>query len=442
MTIRRELLIDALPDGAWRARREHALALADAAIAAIEPTRVTARAIAQLRTERRLSLDGCQVIALGKAARAMARAACEQLHPSGGLVLSHTAGDDDALAPLRVLRADHPLPSRDAIAHADEAIALMRSARAGDVVLCLVSGGGSAMLERPIDGVTLDDLALISRVLMRAGATIEALNAVRTALSAVKGGRLLAEAAAGVHVVTIVIADVPGSALSLVASGPTVPPSASRVDSASIDAATALRHLGVEEQLGPRVVAATVAGAAREPAKVRADVSTLLAADDGTARDALVDAARARGLRIGVLPRRLSGEAREEGPRFVAEARALARDASLDGVVATGETTVVVHGSGRGGRNQELALASLVEVGAWGELLLALATDGQDGTSGAAGALVDPLVAAEHSLGTRERFVRAALVANDSARFCAAQRCALETGPTGTNVADLALWLR
>jgi len=447
MTIRRELLIDALPEGAWRTRREHALLLADAALAAIEPTHVTARAIAQLRTERGISLDGCQVIALGKAARAMARAACEQLNPSGGLVLSHSAGDDDALAPLRVLRADHPLPSRDAIAHADEAVALMRSARAGDVVLCLVSGGGSAMLERPIGGVTLDDLALISRVLMRAGATIEALNAVRTALSTVKGGRLLAEAAAGVRVVTIAIADVPGSALALVASGPTVRPSAASVDAANGGAANGgagrvLRHLGVEAQLGPRVIAAIVAGAAREAAMVRAEVSTMLAADDVTARDALVEAARARGLRIGVLPRRLSGEAREEGPRFVVEARALARDASLDGVVATGETTVVVHGSGRGGRNQELALASLVEVGAWGELLLALATDGQDGTSGAAGALVDPLVAAEHPLGTRERFVRAALVANDSARFCAAQRCALETGPTGTNVADLALWLR
>lgn len=437
MKIRRELLIDALPEGAWRARREHALALADAALAAIEPTHVTTRAIAQARTERGLSLEGCRVIGFGKAARAMTVAACEQLHPSGGLVLTHTAGDDAALAPLRVVRADHPLPSRDAIAHADEAIALMRSARAGEVVLCLVSGGGSAMLERPIDGVTLDDLALISRVMMRAGATIEALNAVRGAVSTVKCGRLLAEAEAGVHVVTIAIADVPGSALSLVASGPTVPPSAS-----SVDAATALRHLGVEAQLGAHLVAAIVAGAAREAARVRANVATCVAADDVAARDAVIEAARARGLRVGALPRRLGGEAREEGPRFVAEARALARDEALDGVVATGETTVTVHGSGRGGRNQELALASLVEVGAWGELLLALATDGEDGTSGAAGALVDPLVAAEHSLGTRERFVRAALVANDSARFCAAQRCALETGPTGTNVADLALWLR
>ena len=435
--LRRELLLEFVPEGPDRARREHALALADAALAAVEPRAATVRALAALEGELDLSLTGCRVLAFGKAARAMAAAACACLRPTDGLVLTHADGDDDALAPLRVRRAAHPLPAADALAHADEARALMRSARAGDVVLCLVSGGGSSMLERPVDGVSLDDLARLTQRLMRAGATIEALNAVRTALSTVKGGRLLAEARDGVRVVNVVLADVPDGALSTVAAGPTVP----RAD-LLLDASSVVRHLAVDANVDARLLAAITAGAAREAPLVRAQVHTRVAADDVTAREAVVAVGRSRGLRIGVLPRRLAGEAHEDGPRFAAEARALARENALDGVVATGETTVTVRGNGRGGRNQEFALGALVEVAAWGELLLALATDGEDGTSGSAGALVDPLVGAEHSLSTRERFVRAALVTNDSARFCAAHRCALETGPTGTNVADLALWLR
>jgi glycerate-2-kinase len=435
--LRRPLLIDSAPEGAWRARRELALTLADAALAAIEPRAATQCALATLPSELDAALRGCRVLAFGKAARAMTEAACDALHPSSGLVLTHTDGDDAALRPLVVRGAAHPLPSADALSHAEEALTLMRSAREGEVVLCLVSGGGSSMLERPIDGVSLEDLLRLTRTLLRAGATIDELNAVRTALSTLKGGRLLAEARAGVHVVTLVIADVPGGALSTVASGPTVPPAAQ-----ALDASLVLRHLGLTSQLDARLLDAIAHGAARDRPAIHAEVHTRVAADDVTARDALVAEGRARGLRLGVLPRLLVGEARDEGPRFVAEARALAGRESLDGVVATGETTVTVRGSGRGGRNQELALGALVEVAAWGELLLSLATDGEDGTSGAAGALVDPLVGAEHSLGTRERFARAALVSNDSARFCAAHRCALETGPTGTNVADLALWLR
>ncbi len=379
----RDALIAGAPP-ALRARRALALDLLDAALDAVEPRRVTVAAIERARAVG-LALDGCTLFAFGKAARAMAEGALAACRVRRGIVVGFEEG---ALGPLALRRGAHPLPARDAPRVGAEVLALARSLGPGDVALCLVGGGGSAMLELPRPGVTMAEIAAVTARLNAGGAPIEELNRARAALSQLKGGGL-ARAMNGATIVNVVLSDVPGGALDVVASGPTLAP-------------------GTHD---------------------------FVAADNTTARRAMVELARARGLRIDDTPGFLRGEARDVGPRWLRESAALA---DLDGRVHGGETVVTVRGHGRGGRNQELALATLV-AGTIG-LFAALGTDGVDGASDAAGALVDPAVAA--TLAAEGLDARASLADNDSDALFRAVKTQLITGRTGTNVADVCLFLR
>lgn len=381
-----------------------------ATLAAIDPR---ARTRAQLTTWVRAGhlRPGAWVVALGKAAVGMAQGAVEALEVAGGLVYAPSTA---AVPGLEVLVGGHPYPAPDAPEQGRRALELAERRGAGDQVLCLISGGGSSLFEVPRGALPVARLGRATRRLMARGADIHTLNTVRVGLSAVKGGRL-ARALAPAEIFTVLAHDVPGGAPHEIASGPTLP-------------WPALRRPAVLDELGDTELANLW-----EPPPVIVPASTTaVVADNDAAVAALAAVAPAP---VVVLPR-LGGEAWRAGRRFAQAALAeIARGARS--VVAGGETTVEVRGPGVGGRNQEFVLGAFESFrrGApAGALLGAFGTDGVDGSSRHAGAFLDAeVVAAGAALDWRE-----ALARNDSAAFFAAAGGAIVTGPTGTNVADVA----
>lgn len=376
----------------------------------------TRRALERLRAEGALPGGDTPwvVFALGKAAAGMLAGAAEVVPIERGV--AYAPAPFEAPPGVEVFVGGHPVPCPEAADQGRAALRLASSLGLGEWALALISGGGSALFEVPVPGVRVEALGEASRRLMEAGFDIHALNAFRAGLSQVKAGRLAA-AIAPATLLSLVLDDVPGGDPREVASGPTAPRSV-RVPAAVWEVVPELRARWEAPPEGP--------GGRLE-----------VVADDEAAARAVVEAARAWGLRVGRAGR-LFGEAREVGLRFYAEARARCAAEGLDGLVATGETTVRVEGpAGRGGRNQELVLAAAP--GFEGGLLGALGTDGVDGASTAAGALLDAeILAAARGLG---RDPAAHLARHDSEAFFEGTPGRIETGPTGTNVADLTLYL-
>lgn len=391
----------------------------------------------ELRRFRRLV-----VVGFGKAAARMARGLEGVLGPhiSEGFVITA----DGCAVPterVEVVEAGHPLPDARTIQASQRLLHLVEEAGAEDLVVVLVSGGGSALFELPAPGLSLEDLVHTTALLLRSGATIYELNSVRKHLSAVKGGRL-AQAAHPAKVLALILSDVPGDELGTIASGPLAPDPTTFAQAVAI-----LQGKGLWESLPQAVrdhLVAGLRGAHPETPKPEApffrNVRHVLVGSGGTALALAERAGKEMGFRPRVLTRTLRGEAREVAKVFAA----LAEEELWFGrprrppalLLAAGETTVTVKGTGLGGRNQELALSFALEVrGLSGVALLALATDGKDGPTDATGAIVDGR--------TWERIKAAgldperALRENDSHRALAAAGDLLKTGPTGTNVADL-----
>jgi glycerate 2-kinase len=395
-------------------------ALIRGALDAVEPRRRTCAAIASASIDRPVTL-----LAFGKASRAMAAGALDAVSVAQGIVLSE---DDSPLGGLRVVRAAHPTPALDAAERADEVLALARSLGPDDVALVLVSGGGSSMLERPASGVSIGDVGVTVRALLRAGASIDELNAVRRAISLTKGGGL-ARALAPARVVVIVISDVPGHPPSLVASGP-----CAAIEPGAPDPQVVLERY--RDAPIPASVRVEVGRGDRAPlpGEVLAKVETIVAAANADALEGARRAAEEHGVTLVVETEVLAGDAREAALRFAARGRA----AAPAGLVAGGETTVRVSGTGRGGRNQHAALA-LGLAGLDGATFLALGTDGIDGDSSAAGAWIDDAIVAR---GRKIGLEPATWLARaDSAGYFDAVGTAIVTGPTGTNVGDIWIWL-
>jgi glycerate-2-kinase len=347
-------------------------------------------------------------------------------------------GHGGALARFALREAAHPVPDARCERAAHAAIALVESARPQDVLLVLLSGGASSLLACPAPGLSLAELAGATQVLLTAGADIEELNTVRKHLSALAGGRL-AQRAACAQIVLLAVSDVPGDRLDLIGSGPT-----SADPTRYADALAAIARRGVRERLPARVLAHLEAGAAGrlaetpkpgDPALARVTAHVL--ASNADARRAAALAARAQGARALDLGLALRGEARRAGTRLAALAPALRGDGPVC-LVAGGETHVTVRGKGRGGRSQELALAAAQVLERQPHAtLLAAGTDGSDGPTDAAGAFADAATLPRaHGLGLD---ARAALANNDAYGFFAAAGGLLVTGPTRTNVMDLAL---
>ena len=342
-------------------------------------------------------------------------------------------------ARIEIAEAGHPVPDGRGLAASARLLALAESARAEDLVLFLVSGGGSALTPAPAPPITLEEKQAVTRLLLAAGATINELNAVRKHLSRFKGG-LLARAAAPATVLTLALSDVIGDPLDVIASGPTAPDSTTYADALAV-----LERRQIVDRTPSSILDRLRAGARGELAEtpkpgdpVFARVTNLVIGNNAL----VVDAAAAEAARVGyrphVLTRSLQGEARDVARELLARARALPAPACL---IAGGETTVTVRGSGRGGRCQEFALAAALELGAGEDLVvLAAGTDGTDGPTDAAGGLVDAGTV------TRSRAAgldaASALADNDAHALLTAAGDSVATGPTNTNLLDVYLILR
>ena len=383
-----------------------------------------------------------RVLAAGKAAVPMARALVARAGPrvAEGLVVSKP-GHGGPVPGLAFREAGHPVPDARSAAAGLAALALAARAGAGEVLVVLLSGGASALLSTPLPGLDAADVAHTTEALLRAGAEIGVLNAVRKHLLAVAGGRL-ARASRASAVVVLAVSDVPGDDAAVLGSGPCAPD-----PSRYADALAAVRRLGAEQALPPRVRAHLRAGAAGEREEsvkpgdpALACVRTRVLVSNADALAGVAEAAAAQGVRARVVTRELRGEARVVGRRLAALARAAAGTGAGSPclLLAGGETTVTVRGAGRGGRSQELALAAALELSGVPDVaLLAAGTDGSDGPTEAAGAHADGGTVARGAACGRD--ARAALAANDSHGFFAAEGGLLVTGPTGTNVRDLVL---
>jgi glycerate 2-kinase len=374
------------------------------------------------------------IVGAGKAAAAMAVAAARYYgKPAQGVVVTRTGHglkSGESSGAIRIIEARHPVPDAAGLEAGKRVLAAVRGLSSNDLVLCLLSGGGSALLEHPLPGIALDDIAAINRALLASGAAIGEINCVRKHLSAVKGGRL-ALAAAPARVVTLAISDVPGDDPSVIASGPTVAD-----PTASADARAILKRYGIAV---PPSVAAVLNDPLYETPKPNdprlRHTEYRLVATQADALAAAARLARAQGFAVIDHGTRIEGEARE-----VAQVEAkLALDAAEQKggtlILGGGELTVTLSGEGSGGPNREYALALALALNGHPRIFaLAADTDGIDGTDDAAGAIVTPDTlarAAAHGLDAR-----AALGAHDSGGFFAKLGDALVTGPTRTNVSD------
>ena len=430
--------------------REQLLEIGRAGIAAVDPAAavkaiVRADAAALHVADAALpwsEIDRVVVLGAGKASARMAGALEEQLgdRVSGGLVIVKD-GHGTPTARVEIVEASHPYPDARGECAARRLLNMARQAGPRDVLLCCISGGGSCLTPAVAPGVALEALQELTDQLLRSGATINAINAVRKHLSVIHGGRLAA-AAHPARVLALIVSDVVDNPLDVIASGPTVP-----------DPTTYAGALGALDDHGLRDTAPVAIrehlqrGAAGNEAESPkpgdprlADVRNAIIADNAQAAGAVVRAARARGFEALHVTSAVEGEAREFALALAGTARDIARHERPVGrpgcVIFGGETTVTVRGAGTGGRNQEMALAAAIALeGTTGAAVMALATDGTDGPTGAAGGLVDGgTVARARAAGVD---AARALSENDSHAFLAAAGDLIETGPTHTNVNDL-----
>jgi glycerate 2-kinase len=402
--------------------------LFDAAVDSAQPARHIQRYLPDRPRGRLL------VIGAGKASAAMARAVEDQWEgPLSGLVVTRSGYAVDCRR-IEIIEGSHPVPDASSLRAAERIRDSVKGLSADDLVLCLMSGGASALLTLPLEGLTLHDKQALNRALLSSGASIGEMNCVRRHLSAIKGGRLAA-ACHPAKVVTLVISDVPGDDPTDIGSGPTVGDPTTCADALSILDRYRLR-------LAPQVREALSSGRGEsvKPSDPRLQrVETHLIATPQMALEAAAVVARASGVNALILSDRLEGEAREVGKVLAAIALQVAihnEPVSTPCVLLSGgETTVTVHGDGRGGRNVEFLMSLGIALNGHPQIhAIAGDTDGVDGSEDIAGAYLAPdSLARARSQGIDPR---ASLARNDGHGFFGALGDAVVTGPTFTNVND------
>ena len=427
-----------------------------AALAAVDPAEAVYHHLS--RVSNRLLIDrqsyalpdykDIYVVGAGKAAIPMADAVCEVLHDriSGGVIITKYGHADRQLPePLRVYEAGHPVPDENSVIATHDLAALLAKATSRDLVLCLISGGGSALLTLPALEITLADLQTTTQLLLRAGTPIHQINIIRKHLDTIKGGGL-ARLANGAAVATLILSDVIGDDLSAIASGPTVPD-----PSTFAEAWRVIEQFDLADRLPASARDRLQRGAAGslpetpKPGEALFDrVQTVIIGSNAQAAQAAESLAQRLRFNTLLLSTQVQGEAREVAQVAAAIAkeialynRPIAKPACL---ILGGETTVTVKGSGLGGRNQELALAAAIVIdGLPDTLIAALGTDGTDGPTNAAGAIATgETIGRAQAIGVE---AQAYLRDNDAYHFFQALDDLIITGPTGTNVNDLLLIL-
>jgi hydroxypyruvate reductase len=370
-------------------------------------------------------------VAIGKAAWTMAKAAGEALGDriERGIVITKYGHSRGSIPGMEIIEAGHPIPDENTIRGTEKALALAESLGAGDELLFLVSGGGSALFEKPLGGLGLTDIADISKQLLASGADIVEMNTIRKRLSSVKAGRF-ALACAPARIFTVALSDVLGDRLDSIASGP-----------AAADASTAEEALALVKKYRLNLGGPALECLERETPKLLDNVETEITGSVRSLCAAAALAAQDLGYAPQILCADMDGEAREAGRLMAAIAR------GIDGgdfsprrpcaIILGGETVVRLRGNGKGGRNQELALAAAEGIAGIPDLvILSVGSDGTDGPTDAAGGIVDGgTLAALAAQGLNPRDI---LDNNDAYHGLKAVNGLVMTGPTGTNVNDVA----
>ena len=439
-----------LKSGVTRERREKLLPILSAALAAVDPVTAVKRHMSLVGDELRIGertydlgqYRDIYVIGGGKAGGSMAKATEEILDDRLTVgVINTKYGYLAETEIVRINEAGHPIPDAAGVQGAKEMASLAARASDGDLVICLISGGGSALMTLPVEGITLADMEVLTAALLRCGATINEINAIRKHLSQIKGGNL-SRLAYPAEVVSLILSDVVGNPLDVIASGPTVPDSSSFAQAHDV-----LERYGLAYEVPSSVVEHLRRGkegiipeTPKEDDAAFAKTYNLIIASNEVAAQAAMAKAQDLGFNTALLSTFVEGEAREVAQVFSAIAKEIIHSGQPVSrpacVVAGGETTVTIRGEGKGGRNQELALAAAIQMeGLSGAMIVALATDGTDGPTDAAGALADGSTLPR----AREKGLSAShtLASNDSYHFFEALGDLIITGPTNTNVNDL-----
>jgi len=401
--------------------RRDALRIFRAAVKAADPRETVEREL------RRRSFDRYQrviVVGAGKATQTMALGAERVLgrRIDAGLINVK----DQHTAPLKRIEQNecgHPVPDERGTRGAERILELARSAGPDDMVVCLISGGGSALLPLPAPGFTLAEKQELTKALLACGANIHEINSVRKHVSAIKGGQL-AEAASPARVLSLILSDVIGDPLDVIGSGPTAPDPSTLADARAV-----LAKYGIDRSLPER-----------ETPKRLDNVENIIVGSNRLAVDAAARTARELGYKPLVLSTTIEGETRDVARMHAAilrEIREHGRPVKPPCCVITGgETTVTLKGAGLGGRNQEFALAAALDIaGLAGVLAFSAGTDGTDGPTDAAGAMADGRTV------ERGADAKGHLARNDSYHFFERLGDLVKTGPTGTNVMDVRLLL-
>lgn len=393
----------------------------EAAIAAAQPALVMPQHLPQPPRGRTIVVGG------GKASAAMAKALEDNWpHKLSGCVVTRD-GHEVACERIEILSASHPVPDERSVAAGKRMLELVSNLTEDDLVIALISGGGSALLAAPARGLTLDDKQAVTRALLRSGATIGEMNVVRKQLSAIKGGKL-ARAAWPAQVVTLLISDVPGDDPAAIASGPTIPDGSTPTEALQI-----LRKYGINE---PASVIRYLETSGTRPGTQDPSATrhTIIARPQASLEASAKIAAR-YGITPVILGDALEGEARDLAREMAQVARNVPGKDQPRALISGGEATVTVRGNGRGGRNVEFLLALALELnGQPDTYAIAGDTDGVDGIEEIAGALIGPdTLARARELGIDPR---ACLDNNDGHTFFERLGDQIVTGPTLTNVND------
>lgn len=434
--------------------RKDALAIWKAGLKAADPVEAVSARFERkgdvlMAGRRRYSLKTFRrvfVVGAGKASAAMAvpveRALGARI--AGGVInvkYQHVA----KLRHIALNECAHPVPDEAGVEGARRIAEIVSGAGEDDLVVCVLSGGGSALMPAPAEGITLAEKQDTTRLLLACGANIHEINTIRKHLSALKGGNLAALAWPAT-VITLMLSDVIGDNLDVIASGPTAADASTFADAVEI-----LRRYGILERVPDAVRVRLTEGAAGrieetpKPGDARLSrTANLIVGSNRVAVDAASRKARELGYRTLVLSTTIQGETRDVAgvhasiAREIHESRQPAAPPAC--IISGGETTVTIRGAGKGGRNQEFALAAAIEIeGMPGTVLLSGGTDGSDGPTDAAGALADGTTLERAR--AKGMDARALLAENDSYRFFDAIGDLIKTGPTNTNVMDVRLVL-
>ena len=414
--------------------RKHALQIFRAALQAADPARAVTRflkfdghILTAGRKRYRLSqFDRIQVIGAGKASAAMARAVERILgrRVSGGFI--NVKDSAPRLRRIVLHESGHPIPDQRGVEGARRIAAIAREAGERDLLICLISGGASALMPLPAASISLNEMQNTTRHLLACGATIHELNTVRKHVERLKGGQL-AQQAAPATVIALILSDVVGDDLDVIGSGPTVADTSTVVDAAAVFAKYDIQPLPLHET-----------------PKQLSRVQNLIVGSNRQAIEAAARQARELGYRTLVLSTFIEGETRDVASVHAAIAKEILASGSPVRkpacILSGGETTVTVRGSGLGGRNQEFVLAAAIAMESSGPAtFFSAGTDGSDGPTDAAGAIADAdTISRARALGLDPNHF---LQANDSYHFFEKLEALIKTGPTGTNVMDVRIIL-